>query len=291
MRILLQSIVQSTALIFLSFFFSSKLTAQCADNAQITNNTKCVILTWNVAPGSIPTTITIGVETYTQSSATMTTAEYERVVGNGCNAYGAYSGDITMDGFLCTYGPTGDLTGSQSLPVNMLRFNVDTEDGQGKLTWATASELNNTGFEIQKLKNSTDWERIGWVDGNGTTNELNAYRFTDRELNEGINYYRLKQIDFDGTYNFSKIVSASHDRIDQFDFVISPNPTNQLVTFKFNNTDILKTLTIYNQIGLPVASVNLFDLMIDVSEYPAGIYLVVAELGQQVVVDRLVVLH
>ena len=102
----------------------------------------------------------------------------------------------------CTY-TDGVLT---ALPIDLIDFKINTDQSSIKLTWTTASELNNEGFEIQRSRDGITFERIGWVDGKGTTQESSSYAFTDEV--GGVSYYRLKQMDFDGQFKFSKVVFA-----------------------------------------------------------------------------------
>ncbi len=68
---------------------------------------------------------------------------------------------------------------------------------------------------VLKFKNLTikiNWINIGFVEGNGTTTNPNAYAFIDDlSLNHNFNhtlFYRLKQIDFDGTFEYSSIIES-----------------------------------------------------------------------------------
>ena len=149
------------------------------------------------------------------------TAEFFRT----SNAIGAgnstFTGTITLkyDGgtISCDYA-------DGALPVDLVSFNASLDDKQVALRWETASEENNEGFEIQKSSNGRDWEVLEWVEGNGTTAELNTYDYLDRAPFAGDNYYRLKQIDYDGQFEFSDIVLLRYDVADVV-VEVSPNPS------------------------------------------------------------------
>lgn len=100
-----------------------------------------------------------------------------------------------------------------TLPVDLLYINARWENLNAVVYWSTASELNNMGFEVQRCSGNCDeWVSIGMVLGNGTTNQLMYYQFTDKDLYlqlENIFYFRLRQIDFDGNYIFTDAVSLS----------------------------------------------------------------------------------
>jgi hypothetical protein len=94
------------------------------------------------------------------------------------------------------------------LPVELVLFNADCQnDGTVKLSWVTASEINNDYFDVQKSFDASDFFSIGTVAGNGNSNTMQYYEFIDKE--SGTAYYRLKQVDFDGKYDISDVAVAS----------------------------------------------------------------------------------
>ncbi len=95
-------------------------------------------------------------------------------------------------------------------PVELTAFTARYADGAAVLEWLTATEVNNSGFSIERLAATSDlgsmrlWQRIGFVTGNGTTTEAQSYAFIDPRPeeaadSEGLVHYRLRQIDYDGT--------------------------------------------------------------------------------------------
>ena len=105
-------------------------------------------------------------------------------------------------------------TGSKSgtIPVELRAFDaVLQKNNQVLLSWKTASELNNKQFVLErKVENSSFFEEIGQVKGNGSTNIAHDYTFVDETFQlDKINYYRLRQEDFDGKTTYSKVVSVA----------------------------------------------------------------------------------
>jgi hypothetical protein len=87
------------------------------------------------------------------------------------------------------------------LTVELLDFKGRNTEGGNLLTWATVNEVNNKGFEIERL-NGSNWEKIGFKTGN---NKAATYEFVDNAPLR-ISYYRLKQLDNDGMSEYSKVI-------------------------------------------------------------------------------------
>ena len=97
--------------------------------------------------------------------------------------------------------------GSEPLPIELLYFTADViSSDHVKLEWETVSEINNERFEIERSSDGTNWDIIGTVNGNGTTNESLKYSYSDRFPLQGLSYYRFRQIDYDGKWEYSDIV-------------------------------------------------------------------------------------
>jgi hypothetical protein len=107
------------------------------------------------------------------------------------------------------------------LPVSLISFEGKRIGSQQvELTWRTAQEINNRGFEVQRSLDNQQFEAVGFVDGAGNSNITKSYRWTDNNPQSA--YYRLKQIDFDGKFEYSRqvFVAATDDQ----EFKVFPNP-------------------------------------------------------------------
>lgn len=102
-------------------------------------------------------------------------------------------------------------TTQASLPVTLTSFNGRQQLQTVKLNWATASEQNNSHFNVLRANDSKKFTTIGKVDGNGTTNMAQQYTFTDNNPYGGNNYYQLEQVDFDGKTQKSEVVAVKTD--------------------------------------------------------------------------------
>lgn len=99
---------------------------------------------------------------------------------------------------------------SDTLPVELTDFIVQADGKAAILTWSTASERNNAGFEVQRMlgdegaSGSGMYEGLGFVEGAKTTDESQSYRFRTKELDVGTHRFRLKQVDTDGSTEYSE---------------------------------------------------------------------------------------
>jgi hypothetical protein len=175
---------------------------------------------------------------------------------------------------------------NQLLPVELLFFEAHRLDkNEVQLNWATESELNNQGFDIERmLDTETEFRAIDWVDGAGNSTSLLNYSLNDPNPHQGISYYRLKQIDFDGSYAYSPIRAIEGSKSnDNSAIQIYPVPTKDHLTIDFSNwesenTDaVLKIVDVHGRVlVMKEISVqqNRLIRIDEVSNFPAGAYFV-----------------
>ncbi len=186
------------------------------------------------------------------------------------------------------------------LPVELTSFTSNVIGNKVELNWRTATEVNNYGFEIERGQTSNvksgTWEKIGFVQGNGNSNSLKNYSFTDQPTGGKEFKYRLKQIDFDGTFEYSfeitaKLGNVSNYKLDQN----YPNPFNP-------NTKISYTipqrayvhLRVYDMLAKQVAELvnttqesGRYEATFDGSNLPSGVYFYKLEAENYIEVKKL----
>ncbi len=116
---------------------------------------------------------------------------------------------------------------SIALPITLLNFNAKATAKTIDLTWATATELNNNYFSIERSTNGSDFEELTRVQGAGNSTLIRNYSFTDANPANGVNYYRLRQTDFNGVNTASKVVAATLNTA-QLNLTVTKNSNNEL---------------------------------------------------------------
>lgn len=106
-------------------------------------------------------------------------------------------------------GTGGTFVIGNPLPVSWVNVAAQIENGAAVISWQTASELNNSHFEVEKAGVDGDFAVIGVVQGAGNSNALLSYRFQDVQFDGSTSFYRIRQVDFDGAYEYSAVMRLS----------------------------------------------------------------------------------
>jgi len=200
------------------------------------------------------------------------------------------------------------------LPVELTGFRgTRTADGV-TLTWQTSSETNNARFVVERAgewtnggegeREKASWTQIGSVQGAGSTEASQAYRFTDDDLPFAADVlrYRLKQVDLDGTTHRSGTVTVRRRAVSNLKLLkTAPNPARNEVTVRFavpsQSQDSRITLRLYDTLGRQVRSVRgvmgagRHARQIDLSGLTSGVYFLRLRAGTQTVTQRLTVVR
>jgi hypothetical protein len=187
------------------------------------------------------------------------------------------------------------------IPVELISFKGEPVDGVIQLYWSTSTETNNRIFEIERKEDekNTEWIKIGFVNGIGTTTERNDYYFADANITTGIYYYRLKQIDFDGSFEYSNIIEVQvGEKPDKFQLHQNyPNPFNPQTTIKVSLPEVSAIkISIYNMLGEEIKIVSKgtfipgehsFDF--DGSNFTSGIYFYELETSKVILRKKMII--
>jgi len=145
-------------------------------------------------------------------------------------------------------------TDNNALPVELASFTSSVNGRNVELNWATASELNNSGFDIERSVNG-NWTKVANVSGNGTTTSPQSYSYTDRNVASGNYSYRLKQIDFNGNFEYFNLSSEVNVGVPS-NFALSqnyPNPFNPSTKINYDlPTDSKVSIKLFDMSGREV---------------------------------------
>ena len=146
------------------------------------------------------------------------------------------------------YGNAGNLVSfdGSALPVTLINFKGKLNGDEAILTWSTAEELNNKGFEVERSFDGITFNDIGFETGHSNSNQINNYTYTDVKVAGGSDYYRLKQIDNDGRFNYSSVIKLDYAK---FNWSVLGNPTP-------NNSWVQLQLDKQANISVQIFSIN-----------------------------------
>ncbi len=186
-------------------------------------------------------------------------------------------------------------------PVEISSFTAKTDDESVKLNWTTSTETNNKGFEVERFDEAlkTEWEKIGYVEGYGTTTEPNSYSFTDENVTTGTYKYRLKQIDFNGNYKYSQTTEVNLTAPEKFLLEQNyPNPFNPETTIKYSIPVREKVeLTVFDVLGREVQNLvneikdaGNYEVSFDAEKFVSGVYIYRLKSGNYIKAFKMILL-
>jgi hypothetical protein len=191
------------------------------------------------------------------------------------------------------------------IPVELYSFTASVIQNDVTLDWVTATETNNKGFEIQRSlisdeKKNSEWQSIGFVNGNGTTTEYQSYSFTDKNLANGRYKYRLKQIDLDGTFNFSREIEVIVNTPNIFSLEQNyPNPFNPTTSIQYAiNSRQLVQLKVYDVLGNEVVTLvneqkepGYYEVEFNATQFSSGVYFYRLQAGDFVQTKKMILMR
>jgi hypothetical protein len=174
------------------------------------------------------------------------------------------------------------------VPVELVAFSGRRKSHGVELRWATATEINNYGFEVERSFTRDDsYTSLGFVEGKGSSFSRSEYRFPDESAPAKTLYYRLRQIDRDGSASYGPVVEIS-GAAPVFELTNYPNPFNPTTTISFvGMEDGDAVLTVVNSLGETVAQPYAAQVLrgervsvpFDASALPGGVYFYRLTLG------------
>ena len=201
------------------------------------------------------------------------------------------------------------------LPVELIFFSSEVEGNNVNLKWQTATEVNNYGFEIERAivistpiyqGKDLNWNKIGFVEGSGTSNSPKEYFFNDVITQSGKYLYRLKQVDIDGSYKYSDVVEVNIDTPQNFELGQNyPNPFNPSTTIHYTipsdktlyEKSLHVNLKIYDVLGREIATLvnekqlpGNYSVKFDANKLKSGIYFYTLRAGNFVATKKMILI-
>jgi hypothetical protein len=207
----------------------------------------------------------------------------------------------------------GTGTGNPSfgvLPVELISFTSSIINNSNvNLNWHTATEVNNYGFDVERRKvvesmssgtgEQTQWLKIGFVNGAGTSNSPKSYSFTDANVSSGKYVYRLKQNDNDGIFKYSQEAEVSVAVPKEYALSQNyPNPFNPMTKIQYSIPKLsIVNLKIFDIMGREVTTLvsetmeaGSYEAVFNASKFASGIYFYRLQTGSFSSVKKLILM-
>jgi hypothetical protein len=201
-----------------------------------------------------------------------------------------------------TVADMGAFSFDQGVPVELVSFTAGLNgDEEVILEWITATEKNNSGFEIERKQDNSGWDKIGFVEGHGTTTEPNTYYYSDDISNiigKSVTY-RLKQIDYNGSHQYSNEVSVEISIPMEFKLYQNyPNPFNLATAIQYSiplRSNVI--LKVYDILGTEVTTLvneekeqGVYTINFDANNLASGLYLYRIQAGSFIDTRKMILL-
>ena len=273
--------------VYLDNFFTASTTSYFPEQMQELSNSNIAVADFGVGGGvkiysSTGTLLTtLGVVTANRGVCDLSNGNFLTTNAAGLFEINGTTGDTVRQ---IIAGVSGRFISPYDLaiiPVELTSFVGSSSNGNVELNWTTATELNNSGFEIQRSVDEYNFSKIGFVTGYGTTTDPKTYSFMDYSSTTGKQYYRLRQIDFNGSFNYSGTIEIDVSAPIEFELQQNyPNPFNPstLISYSIPQNSFV-TLQVNDILGNEVAtlvkqaqSVGKYDIIFNASNLSNGVY-------------------
>jgi hypothetical protein len=161
-----------------------------------------------------------------------------------------------------------------TLPVKMVSFSAKQEQQNVKLSWSTATEIDNDFFTVERSKDGDKWTEIKRIKGAGNSNELRSYVVYDENIAAGTFNYRIKQTDFDGKASYSEVRTIrnlnNNKNVSLFPIPNTGNTINVTGIKDYSKNE----LTLLNAGGNIIFAITLSTSSVELPQLVTGIYFI-----------------
>ncbi|MCH9030222.1 MAG: T9SS type A sorting domain-containing protein [Bacteroidetes bacterium] len=208
--------------------------------------------------------------------------------------------DMHNELYVLTFFPSTIYKFTDPLPVELVSFKGEYINSRVIITWETATEIMNYGFDLERSVNSNGWNKIAFIPGNGNSNSPKYYNYTDTDLKSaGVFKYRLKQIDTDGSYDYSNEISVNVNKPNKFLLGQNyPNPFNPNTRIFYSiPVKAFVIINIYDVLGNEVATLineekreGRYEVLFNANGISSGIYYYRMQANEFVDVKKMIIL-
>ena len=208
--------------------------------------------------------------------------------------------DQNSELYVLTFNPDNIYLFIDLLPVELVGFKGEYINNKVIITWETATETMNYGFDLERSVNSNSWIKIKFIPGNGNSNSPKYYDYIDTELHSpGVFKYRLKQIDTDGSFEYSNEILINVNTPEHFLLEQNyPNPFNPNTTIYYSvPVKSFVKINIYDVLGNEVATLideenseGIYEISFNARGFSSGIYYYSMEANEFIDVKKMVIL-
>lgn len=225
----------------------------------------------------------IGGEKLNNPPLEATYSDFDVKDGDECMYYvrTVYQNSNTSEYVYSAISNLAKLSQESTLPIKLVSFEAQVENNAIAIHWATATEVNNDFFTIEKSNDMINWEFVATQKGAGNSNQYLTYQYLDMNMNmnmkDGISYYRLKQTDFDGQFEYFSPVTLKNEVgfTNEIEVNIFPNPSSGNFNIQINSEIEKGEILIANNLGQIVAKYQIANnqyFPIDITQFGKGIY-------------------
>jgi len=195
------------------------------------------------------------------------------------------------------------ITSDVPLPVELTTLEAIAADREVTLRWTTASEWDNSYFEVQRKAGAAAWMTVGRVEGSGNSQTTQNYEYTDRAVVNDVTYtYRLLSHDINGAVQeYDMMAEATPGMPIPTEYALEqnhPNPFNPNTSISYSVREAgFVTLKVYNLIGQEVATLvsarmeaGRYTAAFSVKDMPSGVYVYRLEVNNFTAQKKMVLL-
>jgi len=170
----------------------------------------------------------------------------------------------------------GSTSFANPLPVELLSFDVQLDNEQVLIEWATATETNCDYYLVERSKDLLEFTPVSVLAGSGNSTSTLNYKVYDDSAISGTWYYRLKQFDYDGQFEVFSPKSIAIDPVANLG--VYPNPAVDKIRIIQNGLGDDVAIKIFDSRGHVIKSIpsSRSEDFIFLDDLNPGLYIVEA---------------